>query len=88
MYASIYVMKRTTMYLEEDLDLQLKRLAETQGRSQAELMREALREYTNAHAPVRRVPDWVGIGASGVGDLSERTDELLFQDRHLPGRDT
>jgi hypothetical protein len=26
---------------------------------------------------------WVGIGASGIGDLSERVDELLFADHPL-----
>lgn len=26
----------------------------------------------------RQIPNWVGIGASGRGDLSHRVDELLF----------
>jgi predicted DNA-binding protein len=41
-------MKRTTVYLEENLEL--KRLADQQGRPQAELIREALREYAHANA--------------------------------------
>lgn len=28
----------------------------------------------------REIPSWVGIGASGRGDLSQRIDELLFAD--------
>lgn len=28
----------------------------------------------------RQIPSWVGIGASGRGDLSHRTKELLFTD--------
>jgi Ribbon-helix-helix protein, copG family len=79
-------MKRTTVYLEEDLNLELKRLADQQGRPQAELIREALREYAQANRSSRVVPVWVGMGQSGVHDLSERLDELLFSDRKLPGR--
>jgi predicted transcriptional regulator len=84
--ANIYVMKRTTVYLEEDLNLELKRLADQQGRPQAELIREALRNYAQANRSSRAVPEWVGLGQSGVGNLSERVDELLFSDRKLPGR--
>ncbi len=29
---------------------------------------------------------WAGIGASGIGDLSERIDELLFADHPLEQR--
>jgi predicted transcriptional regulator len=79
-------MKRTTVYLEEDLNLELKHLADQQGRPQAELIREALRDYAQANRASRAVPEWVGLGQSGVGNLSERVDELLFSDRKLPGR--
>jgi predicted transcriptional regulator len=79
-------MKRTTVYLEEDLNLELKHLADQQGRPQAELIREALRDYAQANRSSRAIPEWVGLGQSGVGNLSERVDELLFSDRKLPGR--
>ena len=42
----------------------------------AELVREAVAEYAAAHgSPVR--PASVGIGRSGMGDLSERAEDLL-----------
>lgn len=71
-------MKRTTVYLDELTDLELARLAKQQGRSKAELIREALDTYAeNARKAVRPVPDWVGMGNSGGKRIAERDEELL-----------
>lgn len=70
-------MVKTTVYLEESTDRTLKQLARSQGRSQAEIIREALA----AHAAQASVPQPRGIGAyrSGRTDVSERAEELLRQ---------
>jgi predicted transcriptional regulator len=70
-------MKKTSVYLDEaDID-RLRRLAEREGRSQAEIVRAALAAYES-----RRVPDrnfalagsWEGDGTS-IADVPE--EELL-----------
>ncbi|HGY10429.1 MAG TPA: CopG family transcriptional regulator, partial [Oceanithermus profundus] len=38
-------MKKTTVYLPDELDAWLEQLARTKGTSKAELIREALRRY-------------------------------------------
>ncbi len=68
-------MVKTTVYLEPETALALQHLANQEGRSQAELIREALQLYT------RRVhrPKLKGVGKyrSGRSDISVRAEELL-----------
>jgi Ribbon-helix-helix protein, copG family len=68
-------MRKTTLYLDEETDLSLKQLARAQGRSQAEVVREALAIYA---AGAER-PRPVGIGAyrSGRSDVSASAERLL-----------
>jgi len=70
--------KKTTVYLDEALLRSLKRLAHARRVSEALILREAVAEYTaNASKNAgRRLPKSLGF-ASGPGNLSERTDELL-----------
>lgn len=79
-------MKRTTVYLEELTDLELARLAKQQGRSKAELIRDALETYTRQQKRAEEpVPSWVGMGRSGVPDLAQRDEALLgeiYEERH------
>jgi len=75
--ANLAYMHRTTVYLDEQVCADLARIAEDTGRSQAELIREALAEYT--HRARVKAPRSIGAGASGRGDLSARFDELLFR---------
>jgi hypothetical protein len=66
---------KTTVYLDTDVALSLRRMAESQGRSQAELIRDALATYTrNAKRP--KLPG-VGEFDSGHSDTSGRADEIL-----------
>ena len=68
-------MVKTTVYLDSAVAISLRRLAERQRRSQAELIREALRNYTRqARQPL---PPGMGKYRSGQTDLSERTEEVL-----------
>lgn len=68
-------MTKTTVYLDSDIALALRRMAEAQGRSQAEIIRHALEAYTSS---VKR-PRIPGIGEfdSGHTDTSERAEQIL-----------
>ncbi len=70
------LLSKTTLYLPEADYRQIKRLARRQGRSAAELVREAVAEYAARHGGLKR-PASLGAGRSGKGDLSERADSLL-----------
>lgn len=67
---------RTTVYLDDADYRRLKALARREGRSAAELVREAVSEYARRRAG-RSAPRSVGAGRSGRGDLSERAEDLL-----------
>jgi metal-responsive CopG/Arc/MetJ family transcriptional regulator len=72
----MYGMTKTTVYLPDDLKASLKRLSEEEGRSEAEIIREAIRTAVEKRASIRpRVP----ITEKGLGDpsIAERVDELL-----------
>ncbi len=67
---------RTTVYLDAAEYRRLKALARAEGRTAAELLREAVAEYT-ARRSARMRPRSLGAGASGKGDLSETAEDLL-----------
>lgn len=54
----------------------LEAIARSEGRTPAELVREAVTEYANRRSSASR-PNSLGAGRSGRGDLSERAEELL-----------
>jgi len=66
---------KTTVYLDTDTVLALRQMAESQGRPQAELIRDALATYTRK----AKRPKLPGVGEfdSGHTDTSERADEIL-----------
>jgi Arc/MetJ-type ribon-helix-helix transcriptional regulator len=67
-------MKKTTVYLPDDLKAALGRMAAQQGRSEAELIRQAVRDLTrNLELPRPRLP----LFRSGDPTLAERVDEAL-----------
>jgi hypothetical protein len=66
-------MEKTTVYLPSALKRALERAAKTQGRSEAELIREGIETVTRGEAPAPRLP----LFESGVTDLAERADEAL-----------
>ena len=90
-YGSIYVdlpamkqvraMLRTTIYLEEDMALAIRQLADAENRSQAEIIRDALNAYLQqAQAQSRRpLPPGIGAYRSGRQDISEQAEALLRQ---------
>ena len=70
----MYGMRRTTVYLPEELKAALERAAVASGRSEADLIREGV-EYVASRTdrPRPRVP----LFDSGDPTLAERADELL-----------
>jgi hypothetical protein len=68
-------MRRTTIYLEPELELLLKRETQRQKRPMAELIREAVRQYLG-ESPKRRPPG-AGAFASGVRTTATRSEEWL-----------
>lgn len=72
-------MKRTTVFADEDVLLELKQLARQQGRPVSDLMREALEQYVGSRRGDRPRLPFKAIGSSGLGDLASRADEYIAQ---------
>lgn len=70
--------EKTTVYLVASDYRRLKAMARSEGRSAADLVREAVALYVARKGTGAR-PASVGLGRSGRGDLSERTEELLSE---------
>ena len=69
-------MRKTTLYLPDELKASIQRIAERESRSEADVIRAALRSAVETAAPPRpRIP----LVSAGLGDPSaaERVDELL-----------
>lgn len=70
----MYGMRRTTVYLPDELKAALERAAVANGRSEAELIREGIEHVASrAERPRPRLP----LFDSGDPTLAGRTDELL-----------
>ena len=65
-------MDRTTITLDEDVRLRLRRIAAERGVSMATIIREAIDEKIEGLAPK---PRSLGAGASGLTDTARRTAE-------------
>lgn len=73
-YGSMYGMNKTTVYIPDELKRSLTRTAAARGCSEAELIRQALRDMTARAAPPRpRLP----LFRSRKARLAERTDAAL-----------
>lgn len=70
----MYGMRRTTVYLTDDLIAALERAAHAQGKSKAEVIRGAIAAATSAECrPAPRLP----LFDSGDPTLAERVDSEL-----------
>ncbi len=71
---------RTTVYVDEDVAVALRHRASVERRSQAELIREALRRYVEEVEHSERPPiPGIGRYRSGRTDVSDRAEDLLRQ---------
>ena len=68
-------MIKTTVYFDEETALSFRQLAQAQGRSQAELVRDAVMQYVRQ--ATRPAPKGIGAHRSGRSDISGRAEELL-----------
>jgi predicted transcriptional regulator len=78
---NIYVMKRTTVFVDDALLRKAREAARRSGKSFAQVVREALAQYVG-RGQTRRLPSVAGMFRSGHTDTSERAEELLWQDPH------
>jgi metal-responsive CopG/Arc/MetJ family transcriptional regulator len=69
----MYGVKRTTIYLPEELKNSLSRAAREEGRTEADLIREGLETYLRSRHAEPRLP----LFTSGKADLAENVDKLL-----------
>jgi Arc/MetJ-type ribon-helix-helix transcriptional regulator len=69
-------MRKTTVYLPDELKARLERVAGEQKRSEADVIRAALDEYTSRERPRPRVPLSRG---TGVTNIASRVDEVLAE---------
>jgi len=72
------MMKRTTIFADEELLNSLKHIADDEGISLAEAIRHALDRFVTQRQESRKKLSFVGIGRSGRRDVSERCEELLW----------
>ena len=77
-----YGMKRTTVFFDDQMMLQLQRAAQRTGVSTASLVREAVAMYLAAPGATSPLPSIAGQFASGTSDTSEQVDTLLWKDPH------
>ncbi len=70
-------MRRTTIYLEPELEVQLKLEMLRRKKPMAAIVREALTAYVT-RAP-RRAPPGAGAFSSGHADTADRADEILAE---------
>ena len=69
----MYGMKRTTVYLPDELKAALERTARASGRSEAELIRDGVRRVTED----RSAPDPRALFSSGIADLAQNSERYL-----------
>jgi hypothetical protein len=65
-------MNRTTLTLDQETRRRLRRIAAERGVSMAAVIREAIDEAVERHAPK---PRSLGIGASGTRDTARRSGD-------------
>ena len=71
-------MRRTTIFADEKLLLALKHIADEEGVSTAETIRQALDRFVAQRQKGKKQLSLLGIGRSGRRDVSERCEELLW----------
>ena len=70
-------MKRTTIYLEPELEIRLKLEAMRHKKPMSEVIRAALRAYLERQP--KKIPPGMGAFDSGHSDTASRAEELLSE---------
>ena len=69
-------MKPTVIYLPQETEQVLERISVQEGKTPSEIIQEVIQLYVVNNK--KTLPKCVGMGKSGISDLSERVDELLY----------
>ncbi len=80
MYAIIHHMKRTTIFIDEALERDLRAIAERDRRPVSGVVREALGSYVARRKKGGPKLGFVAFGRSGRRDTAEVHEELLWRD--------
>lgn len=75
-------MKRTTIFVPEDLERDLQAFARREGKPVAWFVREALTEYVASRRTASRLPSFTAVAAGSATDVAERHEDLLWDDPH------
>jgi len=70
-------MKRTTIFIDEGIERELRLVARRRGRSVAAVVRDAIAREVAADTPPSL--RFIGIGDSGRSDVAERHEDLLWK---------
>jgi hypothetical protein len=73
------MMKRTTIFMPEELERDLYAYAKRSGRPAASIVRESIAAYIVEGPHAQTLPSFVGAFDSGHTDTADRHDELLFE---------
>lgn len=68
-------MKKTTLYLDEEVLAEIKLTSRSEGRSEAEILREAISDYLERRRS--ELPSIFGTGSGGRFDARDSEDWLL-----------
>ena len=71
-------MKRITLVVSDDLNALIQQERRRRDVSAATVIREALEGYFHGSGPPKRL-SFIGIGASGFTDTSQRIDNILAE---------
>jgi metal-responsive CopG/Arc/MetJ family transcriptional regulator len=73
------IMKRTTIFADDDLLNEIKEISKEENRSVAEIMRTAMEGYIQQKRHKKKKISFIGIGSSGRRDIAEKHEELLWK---------
>ena len=76
----VWHMEKTTLYLPGELQRSLAAMARREGRSQAEIVRDALSAYLSRSSPLR----WQSIGAGSDDEVRGATSEEWLRKNWKP----
>jgi len=76
-------MKRTTIFADEKLLGAIKHIADEDGMSFAEVIRQALSKFIEQRRKPGKQLSFLGIGRSGRKDIAERCEEILWEKTNI-----
>jgi len=79
MYDRRSIMRRTTIFADDNLINEIKEISKEENRSVADILREAMQDYIKQKKHKKKRISFIGIGSSGRRDIAERHEELLWK---------